>query len=249
MTFLLPALAILGAQAKAAVPPVDRSGEPAMRELFAKLATFKKFHAIVRRTTRNRSDEYPEGDIEIWRDGEKFRVEYFDMWGDSLLLISDGKVLLEDSGYDPVLIRKSPKTWIAAYSGFEPRGGVSSPLHGWLDGPAVLEKTDKDKPMKLDAATGEIKWATSSFGDLSVSKPLESGTSYRFTIGFNNLPYQTEMHLLAPEWYDSPSSDVWWIHRVEFDLKPSFRKDFFSPKPSPGRAVNDMTKVPDRDPG
>ena len=247
---VLATLAALAAQApQGAKAKADRSGEPALREMLAHIAAKRQFHGMVLKSHRDagREDFYPEGVVEMWRDGEKFRVEFGDMWGTSKIVVFDGKRVLDDGGYDPVVLRKPGKIWTEASPVLDARGAASTPWFFLLEGPALLDRVDKDKSITLAPDSKSIVWDTTAFGRLIVRHLSEAKGLDVWELEFDNMPYQQEMNKLAPEWFDFPDPNAVSRHKIIIGSS-RFRRGTFSTVVGKERQVSDQTQTPKKPP-
>src|SRR5437870_2273473 len=89
---------------KPAVPPVDRSAEPALKALFAQSGVLRGVHIAIevypRETEANRYDD--DSTLNVWLgDGGRFRIQSSsNYWGGGSLFVSDGEALLSDDMSD-----------------------------------------------------------------------------------------------------------------------------------------------------
>lgn len=235
--------ALTGQNVDSSKPKVDRSGEAAFRAILEQIKAKSKYHGVILKSVREpqRSDFYPEGIIEIWRDAEKFRVDFGDMWGTSAIVISDGKQILEDSGSDPLTLKKPSATWTDSSPSLSAGGSASSPWHYLMEGPSLLARLDKDRSITLGPKPNSIVWDSTLFGKLTVSKEPSEEDVEVWEIEFDNMSQQEQNFKLFPEWYDAPDPSARWRQKVVL-TKGSFPKGVFSTKPGRGRQVQDLRK-------
>jgi hypothetical protein len=236
---------ILVTPAQGAVPPkLDRSGEPALRRVLEWVAGQKRMSGLIVRSFRDAAgqDAYPDGLIEFWFEGPKFRIEFGDMWGGSSRLISDGEKLLDDSGSDPVIIRKAGKTLVESSSQLEYKGTLASPLFYFREGPALLDRMDKDRTIKL-VDDHQIEWDSSLFGALKVQFIEDNKNLIPKVFTYNNMGYQKAMYAQFPEWFDAPEPRSEWKQTLV--LRPfKGSRNLLKPTAGKGREVVDQTAKP-----
>ncbi|MBC8063695.1 MAG: hypothetical protein H7Y17_02610 [Chlorobia bacterium] len=235
--------ALAGQTAESSKPKVDRSGEAAFRAMLEQIKAKSKYHGMILKSVREpqRSDFYPEGIIEIWKDAEKFRVDFGDMWGSSSIVVSDGKQVLEDSGSDPLTLKKSAASWTDSSPSLTANGSASSPWHYLMDGPGLLARLDKDRAITLGVKPNSIVWDSTLFGTLTLTKDRSERDLEVWEIEFDNIPQQEQNFKLFPEWYDAPDPSARWRQKVVL-TKGSFPRGVFSTKPGRGRQVQDLRK-------
>jgi len=241
---LIAAVAALASQVQEpGKPKVDRTGESAFREMLAKIAGRTSFHGFILKSYREggREDFYPEGLIEIWRDREKFRIEFGDMWGSSNIVVCDGTRVLDDHGSDPVVIKNRAKNWVESSTALSEHGPASSPWFFLMEGPAVLERLDKDRSLTQDQTTKSILWDSSKFGKLTIRHVSESKALDIWELEYDNMPWQRDMFKLAPEWFDAPNPTALWRQKVVV-MSAKFPRGIFDTKVAKGRTVDDQTK-------
>src|SRR5438552_3473032 len=93
------AFAVAIALASQDKPPVDRSAEPALRQLFASASGLRNAHVLVNFYRAGSSDYYlPDHSDDLWLGAiGQFRLEVNSLSGDSaLLLVSDGMSVMTD---------------------------------------------------------------------------------------------------------------------------------------------------------
>ena len=215
---LVVALAATCAQSEAK-PIADRTGEALLRSMLDEIRSLRSYHAIINKSAREarRQDFYPEGTIEVFRDGEKLRVEFNDMWGTSVTLVSDGKKVMDDPGSDPIAIRPVGKTIVDSSPALASQGASSSPWFYFMEGGALLDRLDKDRAITLGPGQSAI-WDSSLFGKLTLAKKTGPDDSKIWEIEFDNMAWQSQMHKSYPEWFDVPDADakstageaMWW---------------------------------------
>jgi hypothetical protein len=223
-------------------PAVDRSGEALFRSMLQEIQEIKTYHATIIKSAREarRQDFYPDGTIELFRDGNKLRVEFNDMWGTSVTLVSDGKKIMDDPGSDPIAIRPIGKTLVDSSPALASQGASSSPWFYFMEGPALLDRIDKDRAIAVGAANSVV-WDSSLFGKLTLAKISSSGNTHIWEIEFDNMAWQSQMHKSFPEWFDVPDADAKWRQTVVVTKRGGFSKQTFDARPPKGRAINDLT--------
>jgi len=223
-------------------PVVDRTGEVLLRSMLEEIRALKSYHAIINKSAREarRQDFYPEGTIEVFRDGEKLRVEFNDMWGTSVTLVSDGKKVMDDPGSDPIAIRPVGKTLVDSSPALASQGASSSPWFYLMEGAALLDRLDKGRAITLGPGQSAI-WDSSLFGKLTLAKRSGRDDSQIWEIEFDNMAWQSDMQKSYPEWFDVPDADAKWRQTVVVQKRTSFPKRTFDTRPPKGRAVNDLT--------
>lgn len=223
-------------------PTVDRSGEPALRGMLSAISELRRYHGIILKSNREAGSTayYPEGIIEIWRDGDKFRIEFNDMWGSSNLVVSDGKRILDDPGTDPIVVRKPGKYLVEASPALANRGQSASPWFYFIQGPTLLDRIDKDREISQDPKSGAIVWNSSLFGKLTVKRSKSDSGVVSYEIVFNNMAWQEEMFKLNPDWFDAPDGSASWRQVVVLTLA-RFPRGVFDTRVSKGRDSQDLT--------
>lgn len=235
--------AVLGQNAESAKPKVNRSGEAALRTMLAEIGGKRKYHGMILKAFREggRQDFYPEGVVEIWRDGDKFRVDFGDMWGTNSRVVSDGKRVLEDNGSDPLILRDPSKTWVEASVSMSSQGQASSPWFYLVEGPALLDRLDKDREIVPGAAANSIIWDSSLFGKLTITKTRSDKEMEIWEVEFDNMAWQSEMYKQYPEWFDEPNATSRWRQKIILTSGGPPRGTFDT-KPGKNREVSDYTK-------
>jgi hypothetical protein len=235
--------AILGQNAESAKPKVNRTGEAAFRTMLAEISGKRKFHGMILKSVREggRQDFYPEGVVEVWRDGDKFRVDFGDMWGSSNVIVSDGKRIMEDTGMDPVIYRDSVKSWVDSSGSMGAQGQASSPWFYLIEGPALLDRLDKDKEIVPGPTPNSIVWDSSLFGKITITKSRSEKELEVWEFEFDNMAWQSEMFKAYPEWFDQPNASSRWRQKVV--LTPGgFPRGVFNTTAGKGREISDLTK-------
>jgi len=140
------------ATATPAKPAVDRSAEPALRDLFTQSGTLRGVHIMIE-TFGLESDagRYTEGSsMDLWRgDGGRFRfLSSQNTWGGGNLMVSDGESLLtDDMSDDGAIVLSKPKKTFHELNDQEP-------LLYLLEGqPGFDALVDKDQPVRFVSTT------------------------------------------------------------------------------------------------
>lgn len=236
--------ALSGQNAETANPKVDRSGEAAFRALLAEISEKPKYHGLILRSVREsgKQDFYPDGSMEVWREGDKLRVEFGDMWGTSITLVSDGKQVLEDSGADPVVLRKPAKTPTETSPSLTSQGGASSPWFYLMEGPGLLDRLDKDKEIVPGSNPNSVVWDSTLFGKLTLTKVRDDKDLAVWEIEFDNMAFQKQMYSLYPEWFEAPDPSSRWRQKIVLSPNGRYPRGTFETKPAKGRPVQDFRK-------
>jgi len=235
--------ALVGQNAENTKPKVDRSGEAAFRAMLEEIKAKKKYHGMILRSSREagNTEFYPDGIIELWRDGEKFRVDFGDMWGTNVILVSDGKQLLEDVGADPVVLKKTASNWPDSSEVLRSEGTASSPWHYLMEGEGLLQRLDKDRSITLGTKPNSIVWDSTLFGKLTITKERANKEMEVWDIEFDNMPRQEEEFKEDPEWFSAPDPSARWRQRIVLVPDTKFPKDLFAMKPGRGKLLVDLT--------
>lgn len=225
-------------------PPPDRTGESTLRTMLQEISERDRYHALIFKSHREggRQDFYPEGIVEIWRDRAKYRIEFADMWGAASTIVYDGKQVLDDSGSDPVVLRKPAKTWHESSPQLDAQGSVSSPWFYLSEGPSILDRLDKNQSITPGPNADSVTWNSSLFGSLTVTRIEAQDDFAVWQIEFDNFSWQKKMYDQFPEWFDAPNTDSRWRHKVVIS-RVNLSRGTFSTKPGRGRQVSDQTKV------
>ncbi len=247
--WIIAGSAIGGVQAANPAASVDRSGEARLRSMLQQIVDRKKYACYISKSTREagRLDFYPDGEVEVWRDGYKYRIEFNDMWGSFCSIVTDGSKTLEDPGFDAVVVRKTPARLSQLSSALEPNGMIGSPWFYLAEGPTLLDKIDKDKSIAMGKTDNSVVWNTTLFGDLTLTLEHSDKDLQIWVIDFNRLAWQKEMFEAFPDWYNPPDAAACWRHRVIVRSGP-FPSRAFDLKPPKGRQVRDETKVAKKPP-
>lgn len=240
----LSVLAVLtGHSAETVKPNVDRSGEEAFRAMLTEIAGKKNYHGMILRSVRDsgKQDFYPDGLVEVWRDGDKFRVDFGDMWGTSIVVISDGKKVLEDVGADPVVLKKPGKNWTETSETLKSEGSASSPWHYLVEGEDLLKRLDKDRSITPGSKPNSIVWDSTLFGKVTITKERSGKEMEVWEIEFDNMPRQEEEYKESPEWFNPPDPAARWRQRIVLVPNTTFPKQLFETKPGRGKLLVDLT--------
>lgn len=159
MFFTLAACSLILLTQEAAKPapaPVDRSAEPALKQLFASCGAIRNVHIAVeiypRETIADRYDD--DSSMDLWlADGGRFRIANLSkFWGGGSLVVSDGLSVLADDMSDDSAIRLK-----LAYKNLH-EASAQEPLLYLMEGPSGFEAlVAKDKDVKFIPAQGGEK--------------------------------------------------------------------------------------------
>lgn len=235
---------LVGQTSPASKPVVDRSGEAVLRQMLVELEARKQFHALILRSTRGATDQiyYQDGTIEVWRNGDQLRMDFEEMWGGSLRITRNSKKVMEDTGYDPVILRQSGKSLTQDCPVLEESGNALSPWLILLEGPKLLDRMDKDRSIVKGKGDNSVIWSTKIFGNLTISKEQSKGELETWELQYDNVDYQADMFKQFPDWYDAPSNNARWRQKVILVPTSRFPRGLFVFNPGRGREVTDLTK-------
>ena len=184
---------------KPAAPPVDRSGEPVLKALFADSGSLRGVHiAIQNYYYENDADRYePDSSSNLWiGNGGRFRLQSSsDTWGGGSLFVSDGEALMSDDMSDDGAIRISkPKKSLHEVNETE------LILYA-LEGQAGLEALiDKDQPLKVLKSEGgdqQIEIHAKKLGGKLVLH-YRSGSPIPIEIDNYQIPWWQDDQTVAP---------------------------------------------------
>jgi hypothetical protein len=164
--------------AEKAAPAIDRSAEPALRQVFAASGSLRNVHIQTelynREPDSSRWDDDSSADFWIG-DGMRFRyASTSNFWGGGSTFVCDGESLLSDDMSDDGAIRISQaKKTLHEVNDQEA-------LFYLLEGPAGFDAVvDKDKPVKFigaaDAPERVVELTTKKFGVVQVHYSAGSG--------------------------------------------------------------------------
>jgi hypothetical protein len=157
------------------------------------------------------------------------------------VIVFDGKRILEDTGYDPVILKDPGKTWVEASASMSSQGQASSPWFYLLEGPALLDRIDKDRAIMPGAAANSIVWDSSLFGKTTITKTRSDKELEVWEVEFDNMAWQSDMHKRYPEWFEEPNPSARWRQKIVL-TQGSIPRGTFDTKPGKNREVSDLTK-------
>lgn len=178
-------------------PAVDRSAEPALKQLFENAGALQDAHYSVQfYNLETGAGRYTLGSsMNVWMGrGGKFRVATSDdMWGGGKTVVSDGTSMLTDWMSDDPLQLSKP---IKALHEIE----ENEPLLYFLEGQPGFDKlVDKDKPVRFATTTGSekaIEFRAKSFGKLVV-----------YYKAADEFPLPTKIETYRAPWWADPGED------------------------------------------
>jgi len=236
---------LVGQSSPPSKPVVDRSAESVLRQMLVELEARRQFHALILRSTRGSTDQiyYPDGTIEVWRNGDQLRMDFEEMWGGSLRITRDSKKVMEDTGYDPVVLRQSGKSLTQDCPVLEEIGNALSPWLILLEGPKLLDRMDKDRAIVKGKGDHSVIWSTKIFGNLTISKERSKDGLETWDLEYDNVDYQADMFKQFPDWYDAPDNNARWRQKVILVPTSRFARGLFEFNAGRGREVSDLTKI------
>jgi len=216
-------------------PTVDRSAEPALREIFASVGALRNIHFRVeyynREPDSSRWDDDSSADFWIG-DGGRFRMYHqYNYWGGGQIVISDGESILTDNmDEDSAVTIARAKPTIHETSDQEP---IMYLLEGAKGFDALVSK---DKPVKLvDSKDPTLK---------AIEMNCNMGL-VRFYVNASNVPVRIETVL--PPWYaNDPNNDnpfpnePYALEKIFVVGSGHLDQSLFIVKPPKGRKVDDQ---------
>ena len=194
-------------QAAPAAKPIDRSAEPALRQLFATCGSLRSIHIAVeiypRETIADRYDD--DSSMDLWLgDGGRFRISRLSkFWGGGSLVVSDGLSVLADDLSDDSAIRLK-----TAYKSLH-EASSNEPLLYLMEGaPGFDALVEKDK---------EVKFVTAPAGEKAIE--LNSKDMGKLVVVYSDqdgVPFPTQI-----EEFKAP----WWADAGTTSDKPYTRED------------------------
>lgn len=217
----LAASILLGFQSPAAAPP-DRSGEAAFKKILTWAKGLDKTHLIILPEQRDSAigAMYPGSRIDLWLDGNKFRLETSGMWGDGSLVVSDGESVLSDSfsDYEAVNIANAKGGLLTTMSEIKQPLADRSPFFALMAGPEEIDKlvektaSIKQEPDRADEKA--ISYPSKKLGSVRLLYHEEKGKDLLDAFEYDNLPSAEEDYKKFPEWMDPPEPGMLTRHRI-----------------------------------
>ncbi len=234
-------LAVAFQAAKEPPKAIDRSGEPALKQVIAYMKGLDNVHGAIVRSGRGDAvtPMYPDGKVEFWRHGASFRFDISFYWGDGLLIVTDGKAVLTDTQSEgaPVTITDFDKTLAKSCATLAINGDNFMPILYLLEGNDFMEKmAPKEAAVTSNANTIHID--SKALGQTTI---YYHGKGVFDAIEYDNMPWQMEQHKKYPDWTDEPvPGSLTRSSLVIYGDKPGRRT--FEVKAGKGREVSDNRK-------
>lgn len=228
--------ALSGQNAETAKPKVDRSGEAAFRAMLAEIGENQTYHGLILRSVRDSElqDYRPDGAVEIWREGNKLRVEFGDLYNTSFTLVTDGREVIEDDGKHSVILRDFVELPSELGQLLSPQGTASSPWFDLMEGTTLLDRLELSEAITSNVDTASVRWSSPSFGVVSLVKAESDEQLIVWEMEFDH-PGQ------------SAATNASSNRRQKVLLNPTnhFPHGTFSVKPAKGKFVRDMRRTKD----
>ncbi len=235
--------ALAGQNADSVKAKVDRSGEAMLRSFLAEISEEKAYHGLILRSHRETSESgfTPNASMEIWRDAKKLRVEFGDLEGASILVVSDGNKVLEDVGDESLTLRNASDLPAEQSDSIGPDGTAASPWFFLMEGPSLLDRLSGSCAISLGASPNSIIWDSNEFGSVTVTKNESVEELSVWELEFDHLPYQTRLSSLDSVWVKPIDPTSRWRQKVILTSTNHFPKKVFSTKGVKGRPLHDLT--------
>jgi hypothetical protein len=243
---ILCLVALSQTAAKPAPVKVDRSGEPALRQLLTDMGRIRGAQIEIIKSGRGTKDDTLSKDhtIDLWFDSpSRFRVEENTLFGGAVLYVSDGKALLTDQLDDtstPVVT--DAKGDIPLNSDSLAAKGEDSALTFYMfSGPMVIDKlVAKDSP--VTSSKDFVSFKSADSGDVKLFFEGPKGSERVTRIEYDNMPYYTDLNKKYPEFYPVPDGPL-TIEEISYLAEGRrFKDEWFTPSPGKNRPVEDRRK-------
>jgi hypothetical protein len=206
----------------------DRTGEPALMEVLAATGKLQNSRINIMMGSRAKEVDAFEMDyvlqLDLGKPGQ-FRAVGTGTWGESVLIVRNGPVLLEDpltDGRLPIL-RDAPTDVLGAAQDLSLRGDFGSPFLLMLQGPAALNKLVASDS-SITASDGTIRWKSKDYSNVRMT--VDPGTKLPTMIEFDNLDYLTQRFNAAPNFRTKPESPM-TRHRIFIEPLPKSEMNAF----------------------
>lgn len=231
-------VALLGLALLAQTP--DRSGEAALRAVFATYGKLAKFEASIAKSSRDRKEDalLPTLSFMLAYDSPtRFRLEQSEYWGGGTTYVQDGttlKLVSADGG--PTRLRNAGKSLMTSFGSLAPGGGSFSLLFLFLEGPRAF-----DKLVAADSSiTRRGNWIslkTKDFGEMS----LHLDGKLIVGIEFDNKALRMASYRFTPMFGDPPE-DPLEVEAISYRFVDGFPRHTFDTSVRPGEPVIDERK-------
>lgn len=244
-TTLVPLVAV------AQEPTPDRSGEAALKKLLTRYGELKGIDVEIRQSTREAANEpmYTDRAIRVrFDEGVRFRVDMTEMWGETLLVISDGTTVARDSLYEgaPVRLSDAQDTMIGCEAELAPGKGSGSILFLLLEGPNAWDKLVSEKGSVTDKPFGRklrvIQFTSKLVGGVSLFYDPTDRLGLVTRIEYDDKQNKVNQARSMPQWFDMPQDPLVRQDLTYFAVATKLPHGLFVTAQDKGRAVQDERK-------
>ncbi|MBV6459652.1 MAG: hypothetical protein HONBIEJF_02803 [Fimbriimonadaceae bacterium] len=236
---------------KLADPPLDRTGEKELRQIFQDFGKLKSLEVSLIQWTREVAEgpDYLDHSLDLWYGGgTRFRVDYMSMWGDGFRVWSDGVVFVRDSFEMPqrLTLMDAQQAIDSMLFQLAPGGQAGSLLYVMLDGERGFGRTvDEKTPIFVrDLADGRrsIEFVAKQQGATQLILADVQGATRVVEIRFDNRRNREGVAPLKAKWFDAPDHPI-VIQRIDYrGVNGRVNGKLFDTNVGQGAAVDDRRK-------
>lgn len=220
----------------------DRSGEADFRTLLTTLGAIKSAQIGINRSARESKGGafMTDREAQVWyADGSRYRILECSYWGDSQVLISDGKTAVQDPCDDsqPLVLRNGTNSIGGSSPDFEAKGPWGFALFDLLRGLGAFDQIVA-KDGFIRRMDDRLELQTKTIGTMTIW--LKDGLPSR--VEYDNRPALEAAYKENPEW-NAPVDDPMVREDIVFKMNQKIDSRLLDTTVPKGRVVEDKRKA------